>query len=192
METAGVASILAAVLGLLASSAPAIPYATNPASAFASNPLAADVTLPPLPDALKPMGPPKPAPLSIVSPLPPATGPKSGPGAGPTTTGLPADTAGSTTVNGMEVGDESPAHHASKDDTTITTSNSSGFLDWVRQNQDAAALARSARARYNQAPPSPAETGSPEDDLMLNIRYPYLWNQDQPPSGSSVIYTIKK
>jgi hypothetical protein len=160
--------------------------------------MACNVTLPPLPDALRPMGPPKPAPTSIVSPLPPAVGPKTGPDAGPTTTGLPGEVPGSTTINGLPLttGDGGSTSHseapASKDETTITTADATGFLDWVRQNQDAAALARAARAHYNQAPPSSADTANGTDDLMLNIRYPYLWNQDQPPGGGAVIYTIKR
>lgn len=179
----------------------AIPYAVNPVSGFAANPMANEVTLPPLPDALKPMGPPKPAPTSIVSPLPPATGPKSGPGAGPTTTGLSSDGNGGTTINGdaangtasidgMDVSDES-GHGHPRGQTTVTTNDAGGFLDWVRQNQDSAALARAARARYNQAAPSSSESAT-DDDLMLNIRYPYLWNQDQPPGGGAVIYSIKR
>ncbi len=90
----------------------------------------------------------------------------------------------------MDVSDES-GHGHPRGQTTVTTNDAGGFLDWVRQNQDSAALARAARARYNQAAPSSSESAT-DDDLMLNIRYPYLWNQDQPPGGGAVIYSIKR
>ncbi|MDE1169952.1 MAG: hypothetical protein PW734_01875 [Verrucomicrobium sp.] len=134
------------------------------------------------------MGPPKPLPTSIVSPLPPAVGPKNGPD---TTTGLPAASGGQTSVNGQS----SPNPPGNNSDTTITTATpppgaaTSPFMNWVQQNPAAAAAAAQAERNSYQNGSSPAAA---QDNTMLNIQYPYLWNQEQPPGGGSVIYTIKK
>jgi len=173
-----------------------IPYATG--TYFADNPIAADVSLPPLPDALRPMGPPKAVPLPrtepLISPLPNPDSP----------TGKPKDK--------EDKGDKDVAANANADgDTPIAPAppapapveksvTVSPFNAWISGDKDAASVAQAERAKYqNQGNQGSStyngETTAPDDanpDLMLNIRYPYTWNQQPPPSASAVIYTMPK
>jgi hypothetical protein len=126
------------------------------------------------------MGPPKAVALPrtepIVAPLPP-------------TDSIPGDAkdkARKETASGEETPDAAPTTEVASTQTTTTTSP---FLDWVRRNQDAAELARAQREKYKSAA---GVSDTAEDDLMLNIRYPYTWNQQQPPGSSAVIYSVPK
>ena len=185
---------------------PNYPQATQ----FLANPIAAhasitalvqngEVTLPPLPDALKPLGPAKvPASVrqdSIMAELPSVTG------KGGTNNDMPPVTRHATADDRTDTEEtvmQTPAPHSA----------SNAFLDWVRAHRDAEDLAKQQRSQYNPdgtpatAPGQPT-SAKPKDsgaadgddgDLLLNIRYPYLWNQDAPTSrsSSSVIYTVPK
>jgi len=163
-----------------------IPYATG--TYFADNPIAGDVSLPPLPDALRPMGPPKPVPLPrtepIIAPLP---NPDS-------TTGKPKEQ--DKDVAASDNGDTpiSPAPAPAPEEKSVTVSP---FNAWISSDKDAASMAQAERAKYKNQGSStyngdttPADGSDP--DLMLNVRYPYTWNQQPPPSASAVIYTMPK
>ncbi len=168
-----------------------IPYATG--TYFADNPIAANVTLPPLPDALRPMGPPKPVPLPrtepLVSPLPDPDSP----------TGKPkgkdvADAASANSDGDTPIAPAPPAPAPEEKSVTV-----SPFNAWINGNKDAENIARAERSKYQNQNQGSAtyngETAAPDSgnpDLMLNVRYPYTWNQEQPPGASAVIYTMPK
>ncbi len=190
---------------------PNYPQATQ----FLANPIAAhaaitslvqngEVTLPPLPDALKPLGPAKvPASVrqdSIMAELPSVTG-KGGINNDTPPVARHATATSDDRTDTEETVMQTPAPHAP----------SNAFLDSVRAHRDAEDLAKQQRGQYNaDGTPATAAPGQPtsasakpkdsgaadgdDGDLLLNIRYPYLWNQDAPTSrsSSSVIYTVPK
>jgi hypothetical protein len=179
--------------GLLVASG--IPFATP--RQFADNPMVADATLPPMPDALRPMGPPKAVPIprteAIIAPLPDPDSKTGKPvskeerdakdareGRNVMGTGTPSD---SDTADNSE----NAAPRGEQKTTTV-----SPFMDWVRKNHDSEDLARAQRNQYKSPAPGQGGGDDPDNDLMLNIRYPYMWNQQQPPAASAVIYTIPK
>ncbi|HEY8965886.1 MAG TPA: hypothetical protein VIM58_05550 [Candidatus Methylacidiphilales bacterium] len=138
----------------------------------------ADVALPPLPDALKPLGPAKVAPTSIIAELP---NPKT-----------------STTENAASKPqakeDQQPEAPEVVMETPAPKPASNAFLDWVRANKDAEELAKQQRRQYGADSKKKGDDDADGDseDLLLNIRQPYTWNQEAPTtrSGSSVIYTV--
>jgi len=166
-----------------------IPYATG--TYFADNPIAANVSLPPLPDALRPMGPPKAVPLPrtepLISPLPNPDSP----------TGKPDKKDKDVAANANPDGDTpiQPAPAPAPEEKSVTVSP---FNAWISGDKDAAGVAQAERAKYKGNQGSTTYNGDStapdgtDPDLMLNIRYPYTWNQQPPPSASAVIYTMPK
>jgi hypothetical protein len=139
-----------------------------PASSFKENPNPRVVIVGPMPDALRPMGPPKPEPTDKGKPV--------------ATVDLPARKV----VEIPEATDKTASANASSESVTTNP-----FLDWIRTNKDAVEVARAQREGYDQKIlKDKMMKDAAGADLFLNIRFPYLGNQDAPPSGGAVIYSL--
>lgn len=139
-----------------------------PSSAFKENPNPRVVIIGPMPDALRPMGPPKPEPTDKGKPV--------------ATVDLPPRRV----VEIPEATDKVASANMSAESVTTNP-----FLDWIRTNKDAVEVAKAQREGYEQKMLRDKMTKDAAGaDLFLNIRFPYLGNQDTPPSGGAVIYSL--
>ncbi len=138
---------------------------------FAENPVGGmETKLPPMPDTLLPMGKPK---LVGVSPKTP---PK------------PVEVASNEIKPPVAPTPPPAVVTEPAEEPQITVSP---FIDWVRENKNAADLGREALEKY-RADSTKKDSTTAADDVFLRIRFPYVGSQASPPNSSAVIYTTPK
>jgi hypothetical protein len=145
-----------------------IPFEDLVPRAFVSLPMGSRVKIGPMPDALKPMGPPKP----IVKVESIAKGPV-------------VDIPVRDVVEIPKANDEVESAGQSVMTTTAP------FLQWIRETKNAQDIAKSQRETYESNElQDKMKRDAAAADIFLNIRFPYTGNQDIPPSGGAVIYSL--
>lgn len=140
---------------------------------FQDDPAQHVIKIGPMPDSLNPMGPPKPVVKNVATSSSQVDGSK---------VDLPARKL----VDLAEPAEKTPSAGVSTESITA-----SPFLSWIQNTKSAAAIAQQQRDAYQS---NTERAKSPQDgsdqDMFLNIRFPYVGNQDAPPSGGAVIYSV--
>ncbi len=148
-----------------------IPF-PQPSSGFKDNPNQSSMKIAAMPDVLQPMGPPIP-PIKFNNPMVPK---------GDTPIELPARPV----VEIPQATEKTASAGVSQE--TVTASP---FLDWIQNTKNAVEIARQQRqAIEKNAVQDKTPRDGTDQDLFLHIRFPYVGNQDLPPSGGSVTYSV--
>lgn len=143
-------------------------------SGFKQDPDVASVHLGAMPDVLQPMG----APV-VVAKMDSSHADKT---VHATSVELPARAV----VEIPQATEKTPAAGVSQETVTV-----SPFLDWIQNTKNAAEIARQQRQAIEQSDPRDKTNPDGSDqDLFVHIRFPYVGNQDVPPSGGSVTYSV--
>lgn len=167
---------------MIRTTAQGIPYQSQPY--FAENRVAGcDVKLPPLPSSLFAIPPAEHQPSPVMLPPLKLTPPAQNNQSASTNPGgkFTSGTSGSSTDP-----KNASSHDESEENVAV-----SPFINWISNTPNAADIARSAQKEY-AASGTNTENSANAKDLFLNIRFPYLGNEQIPTGGSAVIYSTPK